>query len=60
MALRTMVSICAAIAAASVLMPWSEAQAQHGGHAFGIGLLGTTSTLVMPEFRAWLQFNGFG
>ena len=32
---------------------------EHGGHAFGIGLPGTTSTMVMPEFRAWLQFNGF-
>jgi acetyl esterase/lipase len=32
---------------------------QKGGHAFGLGLPGTTSTMVMPEFRAWLQFNGF-
>ena len=32
---------------------------QTGGHAFGLGLPGTTSTMVMPEFRAWLQFNGF-
>ena len=32
---------------------------ERGGHAFGIGLPGTTSTMVMPEFRAWLQLNGF-
>ena len=32
---------------------------ERGGHAFGVGLPGTTSTMVMPEFRAWLQFNGF-
>jgi len=32
---------------------------ERGGHAFGIGLPGTTSTMVMPEFCAWLQFNGF-
>ncbi len=32
---------------------------QAGGHAFGIGLPGTTSTMVMPEFYAWMQFGGF-
>ena len=32
---------------------------QAGGHAFGMGLPGTTSTLVMPEFFAWMQFDGF-
>jgi len=32
---------------------------QRGGHAFGIGLPGTTSTMVMPEFLAWMQANGF-
>jgi hypothetical protein len=32
---------------------------QSGGHAFGIGLPGTTSTMVMPEFYGWMQSNGF-
>ncbi|HEY3835444.1 MAG TPA: alpha/beta hydrolase [Bryobacteraceae bacterium] len=32
---------------------------QEGGHAFGIGLPGTTSTMVMPEFYLWMQSNGF-
>jgi acetyl esterase/lipase len=32
---------------------------ESGGHAFGIGLPGTTSTMVMPEFYAWMQSNGF-
>ena len=32
---------------------------QRGGHAFGVGLPGTTSTMVMPEFLAWMQSNGF-
>ena len=32
---------------------------QRGGHAFGIGLPGTTSTMVMPEFLAWMQSNRF-
>jgi hypothetical protein len=32
---------------------------ERGGHAFGIGLPGTTSTMVMPEFFEWMQANGF-
>ena len=32
---------------------------ESGGHGFGTGLPGTTSTLVMPEFYAWMQSNGF-
>ena len=32
---------------------------ERGGHAFGIGLPGTTSTMVMPEFLAWMESNGF-
>ena len=32
---------------------------QAGGHAFGSGLPGTTSTMVMPEFYAWMQSDGF-
>jgi hypothetical protein len=32
---------------------------QNGGHGFGLGLPGTTSTLVMPEFLTWMQSNGF-
>ena len=32
---------------------------QRGGHAFGTGLPGTTSTMVMPEFLAWMQSNAF-
>ena len=32
---------------------------ERGGHAFGIGLPGTTSTLIMPEFLTWIQTGGF-
>jgi len=32
---------------------------EKGGHAFGAGLPGTTSTMVMPEFYAWMQSDGF-
>jgi acetyl esterase/lipase len=32
---------------------------ERGGHAFGVGLPGTTSTMVMPEFLAWMQSNAF-
>lgn len=32
---------------------------QRGDHGFGIGRPGTTSSLVMDEFRLWLQTNGF-
>jgi len=32
---------------------------ERGGHGFGIGVPGTTSTMVMPEFLAWMHFNGF-
>jgi len=31
---------------------------ERGGHAFGIGFPGTTSTMVMPEFREWMRSNG--
>jgi acetyl esterase/lipase len=32
---------------------------QKGGHGFGSGVAGTTTTLVMDEFLAWLEMNGF-
>ena len=32
---------------------------EKGGHAFGTGLPGTTSTMVMTEFYAWMQSDGF-
>lgn len=31
---------------------------EHGGHGFGLGKPGTTSTLVLEEFVAWLRANG--
>lgn len=31
---------------------------QRGDHGFGTGRAGTTSTLVMDEFRLWLETNG--
>jgi len=31
---------------------------QRGDHGFGIGRPGTTTTLVMDEFRLWLETNG--
>uniref|UniRef100_UPI0035CAEDCE alpha/beta hydrolase n=1 Tax=uncultured Sphingomonas sp. TaxID=158754 RepID=UPI0035CAEDCE len=31
---------------------------QRGDHGFGLGRPGTTTTLVMEEFRLWLQTNG--
>lgn len=31
---------------------------ERGGHAFGIGFPGTTSTMVMPEFYGWMESNG--
>lgn len=31
---------------------------QSGGHGFGIGLAGTTSTEVLPQFELWLRTNG--
>ena len=31
---------------------------EHGGHGFGLGRPGTTSTLVLQEFVAWLRSNG--
>jgi len=31
---------------------------EHGGHGFGLGKPGTTSTLVLEEFVAWLRSNG--
>jgi dienelactone hydrolase len=30
-----------------------------GGHGFGLGLAGTTPTLLMDEFMAWLGMQGF-
>jgi acetyl esterase/lipase len=32
---------------------------QRGDHGFGTGRPGTTTTLVMDEFRLWLEMNGF-
>lgn len=31
---------------------------EQGGHGFGMGKPGTTSTLVMPQFHAWLAARG--
>jgi acetyl esterase/lipase len=31
---------------------------QSGGHGFGVGRPGTTTTEVMPEFLAWMQARG--
>lgn len=31
---------------------------EQGGHGFGVGKPGTTSTLVMPQFHAWLAARG--
>lgn len=32
---------------------------QHGGHGFGPGMPGTTSTGVLDQFVAWLEANGW-
>jgi acetyl esterase/lipase len=32
---------------------------QRGDHGFGMGVRGTTTVLVMDEFRLWLESNGF-
>lgn len=32
---------------------------QSGGHGFGMGLQGTTTTSVLPQFELWLRSNGF-
>ncbi len=32
---------------------------QSGGHGFGAGKPGTTNALLMPEFIAWLEMQGF-
>lgn len=32
---------------------------QHGGHGFGLGSPGTTSTGVLDQFTAWLDANGW-
>jgi len=32
---------------------------QEGGHGFGGGVPSTTTTLLMDEFNAWLEMNGF-
>jgi len=31
---------------------------QSGGHGFGLGQPGTTSTMMMPEFLAWMESRG--
>jgi dienelactone hydrolase len=31
---------------------------QSGGHGFGLGKTGTTSTGIMPDFLAWMEANG--
>jgi len=31
---------------------------QKGSHGFGLGVPGTTTTLVLAEFSAWLEMNG--
>lgn len=31
---------------------------QNGGHGFGLGKIGTTSTGIMPDFLAWMEANG--
>jgi len=32
---------------------------QQGNHGFGLGAPGTTTTLVLDQFTAWLDMNGF-
>lgn len=32
---------------------------QKGNHGFGLGVPGTTTTLVLDQFTAWLDMNGF-
>lgn len=32
---------------------------QKGGHGFGLGVPGTTTTLIAKEFTAWMEMNGF-
>ncbi|HEX8055617.1 MAG TPA: alpha/beta hydrolase [Novosphingobium sp.] len=32
---------------------------QKGGHGFGLGAKGTTTTLLLDEFTAWLSMQGF-
>jgi acetyl esterase/lipase len=32
---------------------------QSGGHGFGLGKPGTTNAMMMPEFLAWLEMQGF-
>jgi hypothetical protein len=32
---------------------------QRGSHGFGLGVPGTTTTLVMDEFVAWVAMQGF-
>lgn len=32
---------------------------QKGGHGFGTGVPGTTTSLIMPQFEAWLSMQGF-
>lgn len=49
-----------------VVEAWHKAQRpvelhayEHGDHGFGTGRPGTTSTLVMDEFIAWIDSNGW-
>ena len=32
---------------------------EQGSHGFGLGWPGTTTTLVIDEFTAWLSMHGF-
>jgi hypothetical protein len=32
---------------------------QRGSHGFGLGIPGTTTTLMIDEFTAWLAMQGF-
>lgn len=50
----------------AIATAWHEAERpvevhayQRGGHAFGLGRPGTTTTLIMDEFTAWLDMQGF-
>jgi hypothetical protein len=32
---------------------------QSGSHGFGMGVPGTTTTMLLPEFYAWMRSNGW-
>jgi acetyl esterase/lipase len=49
-----------------VVAAWNEAKRpvelhayQRGSHGFGLGIPGTTTTLMIDEFTAWLAMQGF-